>query len=151
LAIGDAPGTPNVDNLGSFALSGTPANYNGQSFSVRVTFTAPPGISGGNNRIFTATLTGNVSTNDVGGVDINFNNDPIVFTFSFVNAQGQIVTGSFTFRLNDVSVIAGGTVPVTGVITSAQQSAVPEPASMLLLGSGLLGVAGAVRKRLNRK
>jgi hypothetical protein len=151
LAIGDAPGTPNVDNLGSFALSGTPANYNGQSFSLRVTFTAPPGISGGNNRIFTATLTGNVSTNDVGGVDINFNNDPIVFTFSFVNAQGQIVTGSFTFRLNDVSVIAGGTVPVTGVITSAQQSAVPEPASMLLLGSGLLGVAGAVRKRLNRK
>lgn len=147
--IGQPPGVQGIDNLGSFSLSGTPANYNGQSFSLRVTFTAPPGINGSNSSIFTATLTGSVSAVDSGGVFLDFNNTPILFTFS--NANGS---GSFFFSVNDVSVIAGGTaVALTGNITGAQQTprSVPEPTSMFLFGTGLMGVAGYARKRLKRK
>lgn len=142
LAIGNTgqpPGTQNVDNLGSFSLNGTTANYNGQAFNLRVTFTVPTGINGSNTTTFTATLVGSV-TNTNGGVFIDFNNTPQLFTFS--NANGS---GSFLFNVNDASVIAGGTIALSGNITGAQS--IPEPATLFLLGTGLTGVAAKMRKR----
>lgn len=124
LAFGNNAATPNVDNLGSFSLNGTPAVYTGQSFTLRVTFTAPPGITGGSSRTFTATLMGSVTANDVGAVNIDFNNSPITLTFSFVNAQGKTVTGSFSFAVNDLSIGAGQTGALSGIITSAAQTVV---------------------------
>jgi len=134
IAFGNAPGTPNVDNLGSFTLNGTPANYNGQSFTLRVTFTAPPGITGGNSRTFSALLTGVVTAIDNGAVSIDFNNTPTTFTFSFVNAQGQTVTGSFNFVVNDLAIGAGQTGALTGSVSSAQQE-VPTAATLRSFGA----------------
>ncbi len=155
------PGS-NTDNLGSMTVSPSLFNYNGQTFTLQVTFTAPQGINGSNQATFTATLTGTVTGTQQGGVFIDFNNTPVLFTFADANCEpdptggvpGQQTTcgtGSFFFAVNDVSILGAGTVPLTGQITSAQQSsAVPEPTTMLLLGTGLAGIAARVRRRRNK-
>jgi hypothetical protein len=131
-----------ADRIGTFVLSSavgeTPVNG---TFMLNLTFTSPSGIEGGQATTFTATVSGTISTPNVGGVSIVFDNP--VQTFTFSNASGS---GSFSITLPNVFVQSGDTANLTAGLTG-NQTAVPEPATMLLLGTGLAGVAARIRKR----
>ncbi len=131
-----APGS-NFNNLGSFSLGTANGSYNGNTFQVEVTFSAPFTIVGGSTAIFSDVITGTVLSGN-GGVFVDFDNTPQTFVFT-----NGAATGSFTMFVNDVSIAPGQDASLTAHIVASQQ-AVPEPATMVATAG--IGLAFLRRK-----
>jgi hypothetical protein len=125
-----ASGVQNIDNLGSITLANSLANYNGNTFTLRVSFTAPTGIAGSNTALFTGSLVGSVTSTGAGGVEIDFNNTPQLFTYT--NGAGP---GSFFLSVNDITVNPGQTADISGQITGASQTVTFQAPSAAVDGS----------------
>jgi hypothetical protein len=134
LAVGSAPGTPNVNNFGSFTLANGTNTYTGDVFNLVITFSSPAGTDP-NPGVYTASLLGTVQGND-GFVHIDFDNSPHTFTFA---------GGTFTLQVNDIDVLLGAspTVPVTGLIVAS----IPEPSTWAMMILGFAGVGFMAYRR----
>lgn len=157
----------------SSAFSG-PLTITSVAFYDNINFSGNTLVIGGSYSVYLSTTSAqvdNLSTNlmlnrgpdwtKVGTVTAGTNTDPMITittsAFNYNPANGNLLFEIIGTGQQNVCNGCGNSymeVDPTGLVTSRAVSytfsAVPEPASLLMFGSGIIGLAGVVRRKFNR-